>query len=71
LVTLVGWGTNSAGTVGDGTMNIRCAPVLATSARGSLTGTLFTIASGHATNYVVGENGLIYAWGQNWYGQRK
>jgi alpha-tubulin suppressor-like RCC1 family protein len=69
--TLIGWGSNYASTVGDGTEIARCVPTLVTSGKGGYLSSIFNVESGYATNYFVGpgENRIIYAWGENIYGQ--
>jgi hypothetical protein len=47
MTTMIGWGGNNGGTVGDGTIVTRCSPVLVTSGRGVLANAnIFMIGAG-------------------------
>ncbi len=63
---MIGWGGNNGGTVGDGTIVMRCSPVLVTSGRGVLANSnIFMIGAGYMSMHILGENGVIVSWGYN------
>jgi alpha-tubulin suppressor-like RCC1 family protein len=68
--TFVGWGSNTAYTVGDGTASVQSRPVAVTSGKGGYSGNIVAIAAASATMYFVGATGDIYAWGANLAGER-
>jgi len=69
--TLVSWGSNSSGQLGDNTTTDRHAPVTVTSATGSaLHGkTVVAIAAGEAHSLALCSDGTVTTWGYNYYGQ--
>jgi alpha-tubulin suppressor-like RCC1 family protein len=64
------WGTNSAGQLGDGTnTDLQLAPIPVSTA-GVLAGKVVSsIAAGHAHSLALTSDGMVYAWGSNYYGQ--
>ena len=67
--TLVAWGSNSSGQLGDGTTTDRTSPVLV-NRTGVLAGkTVVAIAAGHLTNLALCSDGSIAAWGASDSGQ--
>ena len=61
------WGDNGCGQVGDGTMERRSKPVKVLSQVASVSG--YVSVSGCVTMAAVQENGDLYCWGDNGYGQ--
>src|SRR5262249_20574436 len=68
--TLLAWGNNDVGQLGDGTNNERHRPVqvLAPSGSGFLTG-VAKIGGGGFHTMALTTSGQLYAWGDNTYGQ--
>jgi len=67
--TLVSWGDNGSGQLGDGTTTQRNAPVLVATAGTTLEGrTVAAIAAGAHHNLVQCTDGGLAAWGWNYYG---
>ena len=70
--TLVAWGLNTYGVLGDSTITQRNAPVLVSTASGvsALFGkTVVTIAAGDRHSLALCSDGTLMAWGHNVYGQ--
>ncbi|MBS0658888.1 MAG: choice-of-anchor D domain-containing protein [Verrucomicrobia bacterium] len=68
--TLVGWGQNWAGQVGDGTTATRLLPVAVTTSGNALTGrTAVAVAAGNNHCYALCSDNTIVAWGDNGAGQ--
>jgi alpha-tubulin suppressor-like RCC1 family protein len=59
------WGRNQAGQLGDGTTSTRSKPILVS----SLGNAVHTIEAGEEFTVAVKENGSVWAWGRNTYGQ--
>jgi len=59
-------GGNSFGQLGDGTTTAKNIAILAFSGQ---TSTCVSIAAGRSTSYAITEDGKLYAWGSNVYGQ--
>lgn len=72
--SIYAWGSNASGQLGDGTTTDRGVPTTTTLPGGT---SAIAVASGNALNVVyttghslaVGANGVVYAWGDNSYGQ--
>ena len=62
--TVMAWGYNSHGQLGDGTTTNRDYPSLV-----SRLTDIKAISAGYFHNLAVKENGMVYAWGHNGYGQ--
>ncbi|MDP1579159.1 MAG: choice-of-anchor D domain-containing protein [Candidatus Didemnitutus sp.] len=68
--TLVAWGQNNAGQVGDGTTTQRTLPVLVTTAGTPLAGrAVVSIAAAGNHNLALCSDGTLVAWGDNFNGQ--
>jgi len=63
---LYAWGSNYQGELGDGTTTSRLTPVPVSLPAGV---TATQIAAGDREGYALGSDGLLYAWGWNYYGQ--
>ena len=69
--TVFAWGLNAAGQLGDGTQEIRTTAVQvidSTDATGYLTG-ITAISAGAQHSLAVKQDGTLWAWGDNYYGQ--
>lgn len=67
--TVVAWGYNLFGQLGDGTITARAAPVLVRQATGTpLTG-VTAIAAGGDHSLAIGTDGAVLAWGDNSFGE--
>ena len=67
--TLLAWGFNSSGYVGDGTTDIRVNPVPVTDTTGSPVTDIEAIAAGGAHTLALKTDGTLLAWGLNYNGQ--
>ncbi|MBW2255857.1 MAG: tandem-95 repeat protein [Deltaproteobacteria bacterium] len=72
--TVWGWGSNSAGTVGDGTINHREAPVQVCAANQIAPCTSFltdivAISAGNRHSLALGSDGTVWGWGANNHGR--
>lgn len=68
--TLVAWGINNNGQLGDNTTTGRTRPVAVVTSSGALAGKIITgVAAGGAHSLALCSDGTIAAWGQNIYGQ--
>jgi alpha-tubulin suppressor-like RCC1 family protein len=68
--TVWAWGSNSVGQLGDGTTENRSAPVMVPAADGTLR--LFgmvAVAAGDAHSLALRQDGRVFAWGSNEFGQ--
>ncbi|MDO9313538.1 MAG: IPTL-CTERM sorting domain-containing protein [Burkholderiaceae bacterium] len=63
---LYAWGDNTYGGLGDGSTVQRNSPAVATLATG-VSPAVVSAGSGHSL--ALGSNGIVYAWGRNWFGQ--
>ena len=61
--TVLAWGDNSSGELGDGTTTNRLAPVTVTGLSG-----VVAIAAGHYWSAAVLSNGTVMVWGSNYFG---
>ncbi|QRY42339.1 putative Ig domain-containing protein (plasmid) [Microbacterium hominis] len=63
------WGANTAGQLGDGSTADRSTPTAV--AQGAIPAgvRLIDVASAGASMYALGDDGKVYAWGDNFYGQ--
>lgn len=68
--TLVAWGQNNFGQLGDGTTTSRAEPVIVPTAGTPLAGrTVVAVATGAAHSLALCADGTVAAWGQNNFGQ--
>ena len=66
--TVLAWGSNTNGQLGDGTTNARTTVTTAASVVG-ITGVVTAVAAGTSHSLAVTSDGTVYAWGLNTYGQ--
>jgi alpha-tubulin suppressor-like RCC1 family protein len=67
--TVWSWGWNTYGQLGDGTIAIKSTPVQVMASPGvGLTG-VKAIAAGYAHTIALKDNGTVWSWGYNYYGQ--
>ncbi|RYD99337.1 MAG: hypothetical protein EOP50_04350, partial [Sphingobacteriales bacterium] len=67
--TVWAWGQNAYGQVGDGTMTNRHRAVQVKNADSSMLSNVRAISAGMYASYAVKDDGSVWAWGQNIYGQ--
>jgi alpha-tubulin suppressor-like RCC1 family protein len=69
--TLVAWGSNASGELGDDSTALRYAPVLVTTNAGSAVNgrTVTSISAGGASSLALCSDGTLAAWGSNSHGQ--
>jgi len=67
--TLLAWGNNEYGQLGDGTIINRSNPVVVKDAQGSPITGVTAIAAGIFHNLALKSDGTLLAWGTNWGGQ--
>lgn len=67
--TLLGWGFNYYGELGDGTTTSRNIPVVVGNSSGGLPKQEAPIAAGHSHTAYIKPDGTVWSWGANNYGQ--
>ncbi|OAI56762.1 hypothetical protein AYO49_00605, partial [Verrucomicrobiaceae bacterium SCGC AG-212-N21] len=69
--TVVAWGANDAGQLGNNSTIESHVPILVTSSAGSALGgrTVVSVSAGDDFSYAVCSDGIVTAWGSNGYGQ--
>jgi len=67
---LYGWGENTFGAIGDGTILVRSNPVQIGNSSWTMVATGGTSTAGQQTSYAIRSDGGLFAWGDNSYGQR-
>lgn len=63
--TIWAWGVNGFGELGDGTTTDKLIPVQST----SLSGVVTSVSAGHYSSYAVKNDGTMWSWGWNVFGQ--
>lgn len=66
--TVVSWGLNTNGQLGDGTTTLRAEAVSVLTASGPLTG-ISAVAAGGTHSIALATDGTVWTWGNNLYGQ--
>jgi len=67
--TLWGWGENSTGSIGDGTLTNKSSPVQIGASTWTIVATASTVTIGQQATYAITSDGKLYSWGFNNVGQ--